>query len=262
MPTPARPPRRRRARAVALLVLLALVVPLAASACARAWAGDFRRARWDSARLAPDPAATPEAVVQVYAARIWGWRGALGVHTWIAVKPADADAWTRYDVVGWGVRHGGSSVRVRRGVPDGHWAGSRPELLFERRGGGADALVARIEAAVRDYPYAKTYTLWPGPNSNTFVAHVARAAGMRIDLPPTAIGKDYLPGGAVAGWAPSGTGVQLSLFGVAGLIAAGEEGLEVNLLGLTFGVDVWTPALKLPGLGRLGLPQRPGGAGG
>jgi hypothetical protein len=31
-----------------------------------------------------------------------------------------------------------------------------------------------------------------------------------------------------------------------------EEGLEVNLLGLTFGLDINPPALKLPGIGRIG----------
>lgn len=42
--------------------------------------------------LAPDPAATPEAVVQVYGARCSGWLGYFGIHTWIAVKPAGARA--------------------------------------------------------------------------------------------------------------------------------------------------------------------------
>jgi hypothetical protein len=53
---------------------------------------------------------------------------------------------------------------------------------------------------------------------------------------------------------PSGRGVQLSVLGVAGVLAGWEEGLEVNLLGLTFGLDVKEPALKLPGWGRLGAP--------
>jgi hypothetical protein len=32
-----------------------------------------------------------------------------------------------------------------------------------------------------------------------------------------------------------------------------REGLEVNLLGLSFGVDPVRPALKVPALGRLGM---------
>jgi len=73
-------------------------------------------------------------------------------------------------------------------------------------------------------------------------------------LPPTAIGKDYLPGPALAGISPSGTGFQLSLLGLAGLLVGWEEGLELNLFGLTFGLDVTRPALKLPAVGRLGMP--------
>ena len=111
----------------------------------------------------------------------------------------------------------------------------------------------RIESAVRAYPYARAYRLWPGPNSNTFTAYVGRAVPeLNLDLPPTAIGKDFLPGGALAASTPSGTGYQVSVWGLAGLAIAFEEGLEVNLLGLTFGVDVNRPALKLPGFGRIG----------
>lgn len=239
-------------RRLAASLLLVLVLAVAAQACARASAGHWSQARWDSAGIAPDPATTPEAVVQVYAARVWGWRGALGVHTWIAVKRSEATGWTKYDVSGWGVRRGGPAVRIRNGVPDGYWAGSEPELLLDRRGDGVDDLIARIETAARSYPYADSYTMWPGPNSNTFVAYVARETGLRVDLPPTAIGKDYLPNGRVAALSPSGTGAQVSLFGLLGVMVAAEEGIELNVLGLTFGVDLWGPALKLPGVGRVG----------
>ena len=39
------------------------------------------------------------------------------------------------------------------------------------------------------------------------------------------------------------------------MLVAIEEGLELNLLGLTFGVDVKDLALKLPLAGRIGWPQ-------
>ena len=74
-----------------------------------------------------------------------------------------------------------------------------------------------------------------------------------MDLPPTAIGKDYIANGALAGITPSGTGYQLSAAGALGVMLAFEEGLEVNLLGLTLGVDPLDLAFKLPGVGRLGL---------
>ena len=36
---------------------------------------DWRTASRERVGLAPDPATTPAAVVQVYAARAWGWKG-------------------------------------------------------------------------------------------------------------------------------------------------------------------------------------------
>lgn len=240
------------------LLLLVLLPVGAATGCAALGRGgaSWWEARRDSSGQAPDAASTPEAVIQVYAARAVRLRGALGVHSWIAVKPAGASAYTRYEVIGWGVDRGASAVRINRAGADNYWFGSRPEKLVDLRGDGVDALVPRIEEAVRSYPYPDRYRTWPGPNSNTFVAHVGRTVPeLRLDLPPTAIGKDYLPGGALAARSPSGTGVQLSLFGLLGVLVGLEEGIEINLLGLTVGVDVKTPALKLPGVGRLGLPR-------
>jgi len=217
--------------------------------------GRWWELRGDSSDQAPDPISTSEAVIQVYAARAVGWRGILAVHTWIAVKPSDAPAYTRYEVMGFGVGRGAPAIRVNRTGPDNYWFGSRPELLVDRRGPGVDELVAEVEAAVKAYPYPTSYRTWPGPNSNTFTAYVGRAVpGLRLDLPSTAIGKDYLPGAALAGLTPSGTGVQLSLVGLAGVLVGWEEGFEVNVLGLAFGVDVKRPALKLPAIGRLGMP--------
>jgi Protein of unknown function (DUF3750) len=214
--------------------------------------------RRDSSGQAPDPATTQDAVVQVYAARAVGWRGVMAVHTWVAVKPSGAPAFTRYEVMGWGVGNGAPAVRVNRTGPDSYWFGSRPELLVDCRGQGVDELITRLEAAVGAYPYPTSYRTWPGPNSNTFIAYLGRAVPeLRLDLPVTAIGKDFIPGGMPGAMSPSGTGVQLSLFGVLGVLAGLDEGLEVNVLSLAFGIDVKRPALKLPVVGRLGLSQRP-----
>jgi len=217
--------------------------------------GRWWELRRDSSGQAPDPATTPEAVVQVYAARAVGWRGVLAVHTWIALKPTGASTYTRYEVVGFGVSEGAPAIRVNRTGPDNYWFGSRPVLLVDRRGNDADELITQVETAVKAYPYPASYRTWPGPNSNTFIAQIGRdVPGLRLDLPSTAIGKDYIPGPALAGMSPSGTGVQLSLFGLAGILVGWEEGLELNLLGLTFGIDVKHLALKLPAIGRLGVP--------
>jgi hypothetical protein len=238
--------RMRRAAAFsALLGLLAL-------AMASVTAKDWRTASSEPVGLAPDPAATSEAVVQFYAARTWGFRGNFAVHTWVAVKPANAPAYTVYEVIGWKLRWSESALSVGRRAPDARWYGNAPELIAERRGAGVEALIERIDRAARDYPYAAEYTMWPGPNSNTFTAWVARAVPeLRVDLPPTAIGKDYL-GARLFDSAPSGSGMQFSLAGLLALTASGVEGLELNVLGLTFGINPFDPALKLPVFGRLG----------
>jgi hypothetical protein len=179
-----------------------------------------------------------------------GAKGLFGVHTWVAVKPGDAQGWTVYEVIGWRLRWSDSAVVVRTRDPDGRWFGAEPELYAEKRGPGVDELIKRIDKAAREYPYAKEYTVWPGPNSNTFTAWIARAVPeLEIDLPATAIGKDYL-GASLFGSAPSGSGFQFSVAGLFGLAASGVEGVELNLLGLNFGVG--PSGLKLPFVGRIG----------
>jgi hypothetical protein len=215
-------------------------------------ASDWRTASREPAGLAPDPATTQEAVVQVYSARAVSWRGWFGVHTWIAVKPSNAAEFTVHEVMGWRLKRTGSALVARNRAADGYWYGNRPELLSDIRGPGVDAIIQRIEAAVEEYPYPDRYHVWPGPNSNTFVAFVLRKVPeLRVDLPPTAIGKDYL-GWRSVGKTPSGTGGQVNLLGVAGVSAGLEEGVEVNLLGLNFGVDPKSLSIKLPIVGRLG----------
>ena len=215
--------------------------------------GNWRQASRESVGLAPDPAVTREPVVQVYAARAVRWRGYFAVHTWIATKPADAAAFTVYEVTGFAVRRGGSAVRVSQRPADGRWFGSVPFLLADVRGGGVDALIAKIERAVAAYPYRDSYRIWPGPNSNTFTAFVLRQVPeLRADLPGHAIGKDYL-GPRVVARSPSGTGMQANFFGVLGVLGGVEEGLELNVLGLTFGIDPDHRGVKLPFVGRLGL---------
>jgi hypothetical protein len=248
--------RRKNKRRVALSLVTLFCLPLLVSACMLGRDGGvpWYEARRDSSGLAPDPAKTSEAVIQVYAARAVAWRGVFAVHTWIAVKPSDAMRFTRYEVMGFGVSDGTPAIRVDRTGPDNYWFGAEPTLIFDRRGVGVDALIEKIRKAVASYPYPHAYRAWPGPNSNTFTAYIAREVPeLQLDLPSNAIGKDYLPGGAVFAAAPSATGYQLSLFGVLGLLVARSEGIELNLLGFNIGFDFSSPGLKLPGVGRVGM---------
>ena len=242
------------------IVGYSLVAGLLATALASVTAQDWSTASHEPVGLAPDPAVTPEPVVQVYAARTRGAKGAFGVHTWVAVKPGRASAWTVYEVIGWRLRWSDSALAIRNRDPDARWFGNEPELLAEKRGEGVDELIRRVDAAARAYPYAGEYTLWPGPNSNTFTAWIARAVPeLEVDLPPTAIGKDYL-GGRIVSSAPSGSGFQLSLLGLLGITASTVEGLELNVLGLGFGLNPFSPAIRLPIVGRIGAARSNGAA--
>ena len=187
--------------------------------------------------------------MQVYAARAFAWRGYFAVHTWLATKPEGAAAYTVHDVTGWRAH----SLRSYTSEPDTAWFGSKPRLLADIRGAQASAAIPKIQQAVANYPYSNRYTAWPGPNSNTFTAWVTRRVPeLRVAFPNTAIGKDYLGEGFFSA-TPSASGYQFSLYGYLGLTLGVREGLEVNVLGLSFGIDPLSLGIKLPGIGQLGL---------
>ena len=232
------------------VVILIAGIVLAAAAPAFLKAADWRTASSRPVGWAPAPKDYQPAVVQAYGAKTFGWRGAFADHCWIAVKPAGASAYRRYEVVGFGVEYSHRAIRITdTPTPDQEWYGSAPQLLQDIRGAEAEKIIAKLPAAVDSYPYPDRYTAWPGPNSNTFIAHIARAIPeLRLALPSNAIGKDYT-GWKVIASAPSGTGVQFSLGGIFGVMVAGKEGVEINLLGLVIGAG--PGGLSLPGAGRV-----------
>jgi Protein of unknown function (DUF3750) len=169
--------------------LLCLALVLLAGCTARQ---DWRTASRESAGIAPDPALTEEAVLQVYGARAWGWRGWFAIHTWIAAKRSGAPSYTVYEVIGWRQRRGLPVVRIEKDLPDRFWYGEKPRLLKGFRGAGVDELIAAVDRAARSYPWPDTYSAFPGPNSNTFTAWVARRVpALDLHLPFAAIGSGY-----------------------------------------------------------------------
>ena len=236
------------------LLLLLVAAPVAAGAV---WYGSkdgprsWNEAEWHSTGTAPDPAFTPEALVRVYYAKTGRWKSIFAVHSWIAFKPKNAQSWTRFEVVGWG-----RPVRQNNYPVDGLWYSNPPQVAFELRGDEATAAIPKIQRAVANYPHTSygSYEIWPGPNSNTFVAHVVRRVPeLQVELPAKAIGKDYLGPGFQLAPTPSNTGWQISLGGFLGAALGLEEGLELHLLGTTIGIDPMDLAIKLPSIGRIGL---------
>jgi Protein of unknown function (DUF3750) len=236
-----------------LLILALFLVPIllraalfAASDAPRSW----RDADWSSTGLLASPQADKEARVIVFTATTGAWKGIFSVHSWVVLKRAGATQWTRYDVVGWG-----QPVRVDNWPVDGRWYGNTPVPIADVSGAEAKRLIPRIEAAVKDYSYAQAgdYRIWPGPNSNSFVAAILRAVPeLGVTLPPNAVGRDFRHG-FYAGLTDSRTGVELNVSGLAALKLGWVEGVEVNLLGLVAGLDLRHPGLKLPGFGRIGV---------
>ena len=142
---------------------------------------------------APLPSEHPEALIRIYGADVWGVRGRFAVHTWVSTKAANADTYTNYQVIGWHLRRRGTVLSITQGPPDKPWFGSQPILLFELAGHSANELVERVDKAARAYPYAGEYTMWPGPNSNSFTQWVlSEVPELSAALPRKAIGKNWL----------------------------------------------------------------------
>ncbi|HEY5378970.1 MAG TPA: DUF3750 domain-containing protein [Pseudolabrys sp.] len=237
-----------------MLAIFALfLVPLVARAALYAIGKEprsWRDADWSSTGLLPKAADYKPARVIVFTGKAGAWKGIFAVHSWIVFKPAGAQQWTRYDVVGWG-----NPVRINNWPVDGLWYGNAPVPIADVSGADAEKLIPRIEAAVRDYSFshAGDYRVWPGPNSNSFTAAILRAVPeLGVELPPNAVGRDYRDG-FYAGRTDSGTGVELNLGGFAAVKLGWVEGVEIDLLGLVAGIDLRHPGVKLPGFGRIGV---------
>ena len=235
------------------LLLLCLLLTSATS-CG---SGDWRTASRESTGIAPKASQLKEAIFQIYYARAYSWRGWFGVHPWVAWKLKGESQYTVAQIHGWNAWRGKSTVMVFEDLPDRKWFGSDPTLSLQVRGAKAEVIVSRVKELIKKYPYRDSYRVWPGPNSNTFVSYLIRHTPQLVtELPPHAVGKDWLVDSQLFSKIHSGTGLQFSLLGVLGLTIGLEEGIEVNILGLSFGLDFNRPALKLPMIGRLGFQDQ------
>jgi len=240
---------------ISLVFLILFLLPLATHGLwwqLQPHARSHAYADWSSAGVLPAARSVPDGIVHVMAGRTGRWKGIFAHHMWIVVKPKGGGAYERYDVVGWG-----RALRTDAFPADGRWYGNDPTVLLTLRGEAADQAIPRIRQAVGVYPHGGrgVYVVWPGPNSNTFVASVARAVPeLAPALLPTAIGKDFIGWSPYAGATPSGTGFQFVIGGIFGVAVGWVEGVEINLFGLVAGFDVRRPALKVPGWGRIGMP--------
>jgi hypothetical protein len=242
-------------RKLVIIFLLLIFGPIGVSAARYFWTGDGR-GNWQtadrsSAGLLPAPSAHPEALIRVYSARTVRWRSIFAVHSWIVVKEQGAASYSRYDYTAWG-----EPIRNNGFAADARWFGAAPETIVAVDGEEANRLIPKIRYVIENYKFRGhgDYSAWPGPNSNTFVqAALDAVPELKAVLPPTAIGKDYPYEGDWMGLTASRTGAYISLGGYIGLTMGWVEGFEINFFGAVLGFDVRRPALKLPGIGRLGM---------
>ncbi len=220
---------------------------------------DWRNASFNTTHQSPLPSEEQEAVVQVFNARLYGARGAYGVHTWLVAKPNNADKYTRYEVIGWNLRRGKPVINISSDrLPDAEWYGEPPSLIKDIRGEKATVIINKLKIYADNYPYPKAYTAWPGPNSNSYIAYLGRnIPELGLVMSPLAIGKDYLYSNdgesKFFDKAVSGTGWQLSIKGLFSITLAKYEGFEVNLFGVVSGISPSRLSLKLPGIGEIGF---------
>lgn len=241
-------------------VLVFVIFLLPAIASAGLWAirdkpSSWREAKWSSSGLLPKADDQKDAAVYVFSAMTGGFKGALASHAWIVTKERNAARYNRYDKVGWG-----NPIRVNNYPPDAFWYSNPPRQVIAIKGDEAERLIPKIEKAIAAYPYAKQggYQIYPGPNSNTFVAHVLRSVPeLGVALPPDAVGRDYVPNAALFHVDDDWKDVHVSWRGLIGVAAGVRSGFEVHLLGLVAGIDVVNPGIKIPGLGWFGV-QRTG----
>jgi len=155
---------------------------------------NWRTASREPAGIATLPSEDTRAIIEFYAADAFSWRGWFAVHPWVAIKEEKANEYSVYEVIGWQVKQGRPAIRQYKTLtPDRYWYGSKPELLLSIKGDKAAKLIPKIKVAIALYPWVNEYSVFPGPNSNTFIAWIGiQVPELKLELPLSAIGSGYV----------------------------------------------------------------------
>lgn len=219
----------------------------------------------------------PEDLVQLWTRDSW-YASNLALHPFFLCYDHDTNCWEQWEIwagsqFGYYLDRSEKSRRYSDGRPNEkvgarhlqvgcvrNWApvtyvdeSLTEHLMHEWRGDDARRLI-EVMRRPETFPDHYRYLIWPGPNSNGYARWVLEEAGVGLDLHPMMIGKDWHgPLGFGFGLTPSRTGLHVDLLTLGAAVGL-DDGIELHLLGLTFGIDLWPPAIKTP-MGRLGLPE-------
>jgi hypothetical protein len=179
----------------------------------------------------------------------------LAVHYWFNAFDPRARTWQRWEVREAAQLNATSWGHIHRDLQE-PWddvGGGAAVVEAEWLDDDASRLLATLQHP-EQYPDRDTYRYWPGPNSNTYAAWVLRESNVAFDLGPLGVGKDW------RGWIGGGitttrTGLHFST-PLLGLKLGVVEGIEIELLALTFGFAFLRPTLKTPS-GSVRLPYAP-----
>ena len=124
--------------------------------------------------------------------------GAVAVHYWFVVID-DSGRTRRWEV--WQTKNaGGRPLGTAAGhvhcdlkAPESGVGGGPSRIETEWRGEQALAIAAVLGEPLR-YPECGRYRIWPGPNSNSFVAWVLQTAGVAYRLGWRGIGRGWRNG--------------------------------------------------------------------
>jgi len=120
--------------------------------------------------------------------------GALAVHYWfVLIDESGAHRWEVWQTKGAGGRDLGPDaghVHCDLKSPEAGVGGGPSRIETEWRGEEALAIAAVLREPLR-YPECRRYRVWPGPNSNSFVAWVLDRAGIAYRLGWRGIGRGW-----------------------------------------------------------------------
>lgn len=169
------------------------------------------------------------------------WISRFARHTWMDYRPSPQGPWRRIEIVN------KSSGLVHREISEEDFAaksrwGEKVVILGQSDGQAHPDFVSDIARFSESYE-TSGYRAYPGPNSNTFAENLLRKVpAVSAVLDHNAVGKEW---GFYAGPTAGGTGVELQTPLIGGAIGL-REGVEFSLIGLSGGVSLFPPSLKIP----------------